>query len=364
MGNRRKTGAAGSRWWRGWYGVLLGLSLLACQGESPRTEPPGPRLGVSPEALDYGAMVQELPLRVENRGGRVLDWSVTPGEEWVTVAPASGETRDAEEILVRVERGALPNGSHDGLLEVTSNAGQLQVPVSLLVSPLLRADPDVLAFDEMTDVLDLTLRNEGYGSLAWALSPADDWFDVTPREGTTTETVTVTATVDRSRLGPGQTESVLRISSNGGDLALPVRVQEPSEARLYPTDDGRLRAEAPAADTDWTRRLSETSTEWNHAFEAPGRVGRILFHLVLSSNQQPVELTVQATLTRGGDEVWAKGVNISLEAQYPQAVRRSVDLDETPVAEGDELRLEVHSVGDAWLFQGGDPTRTSYLALE
>lgn len=90
--------------------------------------------------------------------------------------------------------------------------------------PWLELSPDSLDFDWDESLLNLQVHNRGGGQLDWSVQDVPTWLDVQPQSGSGDASVTLE--MRRSQLsGPLDLRSVLRVSSNGGTLSLPVKAR-------------------------------------------------------------------------------------------------------------------------------------------
>lgn len=104
---------------------------------SPAPEPPAPApalLALSASTLDLGAGSSSATLGLRNEGGQQLNWTATAGDPWLTVEPPAGTLgADAQaDLIVSVDRAALPEGTSEALVTVAGGGRQesLQVLVT------------------------------------------------------------------------------------------------------------------------------------------------------------------------------------------------------------------------------------------
>ncbi|UCG50430.1 MAG: BACON domain-containing protein [Candidatus Latescibacterota bacterium] len=174
----------------------------------------GPVLSVTPTFLDFGYYgVQEF-FEIENDGNGTLSWSVTPNESWILANPLSGENDAA--VYVTVNRDGLPNGHHEGTIDVASNGGSDVVTVAVDVGPNLVVTPTSLLFSGTTTEQTFLIRNTGAGTLDWTVSPDSSWMTAHPSSGSDDALITVTAY--RCGFEPGAIRNgSIAVTSNGGD---------------------------------------------------------------------------------------------------------------------------------------------------
>jgi exo-beta-1,3-glucanase (GH17 family) len=87
--------------------------------------------------LDFGSKATSLTFNVTNIGEGTLDWVVTDDQDWITVSPTSGSTTsEVDVITVTVDRIVLASGSYSGMVNITSNAGNQDISISMAVMEL------------------------------------------------------------------------------------------------------------------------------------------------------------------------------------------------------------------------------------
>jgi len=119
-----------------------------------------PQLQVAPTLLRYGANIQspanlEQAIVVDNTGGGgavSFTAKVVSGSSWITgVTPTSGQAGPNSPALLRVDLNTqgLAVGHYHDVVQITSSAGSISVPVSLFISaqgPVLGVDATGLRF--------------------------------------------------------------------------------------------------------------------------------------------------------------------------------------------------------------------------
>ena len=91
--------------------------------------------------------------------------------------------------------------------------------------PSLRVNPDSLDFGSSQSVKTFEISNTGKGSLKWTATADKSWLSVEPSKGkTTTETDTVTVSVNRSDLAAGTYIGKVSVSSDGGNQDIDVTI--------------------------------------------------------------------------------------------------------------------------------------------
>lgn len=98
---------------------------------------PEPQLSITPCSLDFGSKATSFTFNVTNTGEGTLEWVVTDDQDWITVSPTSGSTTsEADVITVTVDRIGLASGSYSGTVNITSNAGNQDISISMTVMEL------------------------------------------------------------------------------------------------------------------------------------------------------------------------------------------------------------------------------------
>ncbi len=91
-----------------------------------------PILAVSPTTLDFGYETQDLPVAVSNRGCTGLSWGCSicpPDDDWLSVAPASGNGEAA--LTVSVDRSAVELGLLTGEVVFASSYDAVTTTVTM-----------------------------------------------------------------------------------------------------------------------------------------------------------------------------------------------------------------------------------------
>jgi len=97
-------------------------------------------------------------------------------------------------------------------------------------TPLLFLSPESLDFGTELTQLSFTVRNDGGGTLNWSASESIPWVvSLSPASGSlgTGKTQSVTVTVDRQGLSPGNYTGSISLSSNGGSKEVEVKMDVP-----------------------------------------------------------------------------------------------------------------------------------------
>ncbi len=200
-----------------------------------------PILNVSPATLDFMDNETALKVAISNTGTGTLTWNVSDNETeydkgsgWIfSVVPKAGSVEDSpESVTVTVNRKGLEPDSYSARLPVTSNAGTLDLDVSMEVSrtetPAIRISSQVMMFlNRAATERTFNITNTSTGTLTWEIEApvyhkGKDWITVSPSSGYTTETATVTVAVNKESVGTGLYSATLPIKSNGGNKTITV----------------------------------------------------------------------------------------------------------------------------------------------
>jgi hypothetical protein len=186
--------------------------------------PPNPVLGVSPTSLTFEASESEKILNVFNAGTGQLDWSITSDQTWLSANPPNGS--NDTQVTVHVDRTGLAQGTYYGNLLVSSNGGDVTVPVTMIApnpNPVLTVAPTSLTFEPAVSDLTLFVINSGGGTLDWSITGDETWLSASPGSGI--DDADVAVQVDRTGLADGVYDGNLFVTSNGGDATVSVALQ-------------------------------------------------------------------------------------------------------------------------------------------
>lgn len=189
-----------------------------------------PVIALSPTSLAFsgtagGTNPAAKSFTVSNSGGGTLSWTASDNAAWLTLSPASGTNSGT--VHASVNLTGLAAGTYNGTITVSApGATSKTLPVSLTVSTAPAAStigfsPTSLAFSGAAGGTNpagksFTITNPGSGTLSWTISDNAAWLSVTPTSGTTTtETDTLTATVNISGLAAGTYNGTITITASG-----------------------------------------------------------------------------------------------------------------------------------------------------
>jgi hypothetical protein len=221
-------------------------------------------LKVTPAILTFFYSDSVKTLQITNTSIGTLNWNASTDQPWMTVDTPAG-AGDAT-IHVAVDRTGLLNGSYSGAVHITSNGGDVTVPVTMIVSQtLLGLYPTVVDLGTTSTSGTFLIRNDGSGTLTWDISESIPWLSVSPLSGSGSQTITVNA--DRTGLASGLHTGLIDVQSNGGNGTVEVRLTVPSPTlSFFPSSfffsvgvtGGTLSiANAGAGNLDWSITSSQ-----------------------------------------------------------------------------------------------------------
>lgn len=196
-------------------------------------EPIAPILAVSPSSLDFGSELTTLALDITNIGKGTLQWSIAEEISWLSCQPDKGTTtNESSSIVVKISRDGLERGTYVKTIVISSNGGSLIIPVTVSVENInIAVEPNELNFGTLTNSLQLTLKNTGFGINYYKIESSKDWLVLSKASGVITETDYITAIVAREGLSASKYEATITISTNGGNIVIPVKMEVAVEAK-------------------------------------------------------------------------------------------------------------------------------------
>ncbi len=327
-----------------------------------------PFISVSPDSVDFGSTLNDSLLSIQNTSStETLSWTIIDDlPSWLKVSRMSGQTGPGvfERLTLSVDRTGLTPGTYQHTVTVTSSGGSASILVSMEVSPYISVSPSSLDFHEATKRKTLIIYNNSPSStLSWNITDnLPSWLIASRISGDVApgETDIVYLYADRTGLATGQTYAhSLSITSNGGDLSVPVSMTVPiplaTFARYYgddgsdggeyfskikETSDGGFIAVGLTnsfgidSDTVWVLKLDSSGyIEWQKMISVYGRAYDVQEtedggYVLVTSNYSALKWTGLSVikLDQYGDIQWAKnyegciddnwddwGVNFSIE---------------------------------------------------
>ncbi len=196
-------------------------------------EPIVPVLSVTPAKLEFGSETTTLALDIANTGKGSLQWSVSEEIDWLSCQPDKGTTtNESSSVVVKVSRDRLERGHYNETIVISSNGGSLTIPVTVSVENInIAVEPDELDFGTLTSSLQLTLKNTGSGTKSYTVESSKSWLALSKTSGAITETDYITAIVAREGLSAGKYDAAITISTDGGNIVIPVKMEVAVEAK-------------------------------------------------------------------------------------------------------------------------------------
>jgi caspase domain-containing protein len=253
-----------------------------------------PKLEVSDARIDFGTLARGAKpsprtIRLTNAGGGELRPRAAASAAWI-------EVRQYGEV-VDVTPSTQALGEFAGELVIRSDGGEARVPVTATIEegPVLDVERSV-ELSAASDAFELPVRNAGGGVLEWSFAPAEGRF-FTARRGAGADGDVLLVSLKPG--SAGRSHGTVRITSNGGDATIDVRL----DAAAAPSADGAppLPTSVPNAAGRWraaTGIIEITGTPPQYQF-----VGHNLLGIAVEQGtvfQQGAILTIQGFNLIGG----------------------------------------------------------------
>lgn len=190
--------------------------------------PVQPVLSVDPATLDFGDEDTSLALDITNSGKGTLEWIIEEEIEWLTCSVISGTTTDkVSSVVVKVSREGMEKGSYSETIVVSSNGGSKIVKVKMSVGSTIKlsVEPDELDFGAVVAEKEIVITNNGPSAIEYTASSANDWLTLSKSSASVTKTDYIHAIVSREGLSAGSYTSSITISTKGGDIVIPVKME-------------------------------------------------------------------------------------------------------------------------------------------
>ncbi len=190
---------------------------------------PDPLLSLSTKTLDFGSDTTQLTFNITNNGGGTLSWRASKNQSWLSLSALSGSLNAGASatITAKADRSVIKPGTHTDTISITSNGGNGNISVNLLM-PGLSYSPSSLEFGLNETQKTFTIKNVGAGILAWKASKKADWLTLSSTSGTlgANASTTITVTVSRDVSAGANTDTII-LTSNGGDGKIEVSMPIP-----------------------------------------------------------------------------------------------------------------------------------------
>lgn len=191
-------------------------------------KPIQPVLKVEPSVLDFGDESSSLALDITNAGKGTLEWTIEEDIDWLTCTQQSGSTSDkVSSIVVKASREGLGVGSYSETIVVSSNGGSAIVKVKLSVGNSIKisVEPKEIDFGAIESDVELIVKNNGITAVKYTASSSNQWLTLSKSSSSVLSTDYLHAIVSREGLAAGSYTSSVVISTEGGDLVIPVKME-------------------------------------------------------------------------------------------------------------------------------------------
>lgn len=168
------------------------------------------------------------PVVIRNDGGAELSWSASSDVPWMTFAGGSGTLAPgaSETDTVAISVSGLAVGDYTGTLTFTGNSANspqmLDAVLLVTLSPSigLSGTPRFEVYEgDPPSSGELSLSNDGDGTLLWTASADSSWLTVSPSSGSLASGsgATLAVEADASALAPGTRTAVVTVAGNADD---------------------------------------------------------------------------------------------------------------------------------------------------
>lgn len=222
-------------------------------------------LSLDQTTLGYGTETTSRTLKISNTGEKILEWTASVSESWISLSDVSGSLNPTEDqtISVIVNRTGLDAGQYTGRVDFGGNGGTPAVSISMEVvagnaQAILGVSETEFDFGLEVNSFDVSINNTGNADLEWTATSSDSWLSLSRTSGSVTPTgsQSVTLNVDRSGLAEGTLTGTVSVTSNGGDVTLNATMQVPSQNPVLSLSTTTL----DFGDTDDLRTLTIENT--------------------------------------------------------------------------------------------------------
>ncbi|HAA22965.1 MAG TPA: hypothetical protein DCP28_30950 [Cytophagales bacterium] len=184
-----------------------------------------PRLNVSD--LDFGSNETQGTITLFNdQPGTSLMFEVIENVAWLSTNPTNGEVTQGNpvSIVFTLDRSLLNNGDYERSITISTNNGDLVLPIRVTQSSDLCTTTTDLRYGTEKTQLDIPLRNCGSGSISYTVSTNEDWISLGLQSGSVgNETDAISVSVSRATLSAGNYEGTVYINSAAaGAIEVPV----------------------------------------------------------------------------------------------------------------------------------------------
>lgn len=231
-------------------------------------------LDVNPASLNFGTLVAgkqaTMNVTLANTGTQALNWGADTGNaNWLKLSSNSGKILPGglpQVLTVTADTTQFAAGNHSAILNITSNGGNKQIAVTVVVAAapaVLAVTPAGLDFGKMdpatSKILQETVSNSGGQPLTWNVDTSGtNWLSVDTGTGTSQpgSQQIINVAANTTNLSPGPYSATLHFTSNGGNTSVQVSLVvntpvPPAQITVGPLDFG-------AIDPGTSKTLQET----------------------------------------------------------------------------------------------------------
>jgi len=242
-----------------------------------------------------------------------------------------------------VDRNGLSRGTYTQTIAIASNGGSETVKVTMSVQEGLSIDvsPESLDFGTTTTTLELTLTNPASTSstVAYTLTPSNNWIRVSKVQGQFVGTEKITVSVDRSQLSEGSYTGSLALTVEGRTISIPVKMAVASQAKPTVNLNGLLETSYNTATVQGavvsvgSSRVTHYGFVWSTAEQPTVENGK---KCDLGDTQTPKDFTYQITNLEASTYYYVRvyaengeGISYSAQLRFTTLKAPSTPLVET-----------------------------------
>ncbi len=262
------------------------------------------KLTITPAHLDFNQVNKgsqaSMGVTISNTGQQPLNWSADTGAAyWLTLDSSAGTLQPgaSQTIQVIADTTQLPTAVSTATIAISSNGGNVQVPVQLDVikpppvpAPKLDVKPANLDFGQLQlsnqAKQTVSISNLGTRDLNWTANPGNaGWLQLDIASGTIQaggRPQSINVTADTTNLTAGTYSATLQINSNGGKQSVKVSLvvtsplpppASPAQLQVSPSSLSYSFTDVAASDSrtvtiantgesplNWTAALNSTSS--------------------------------------------------------------------------------------------------------
>ena len=333
-----------------------------------------PKLEVSTQTLDFGNNATTLTLDIRNTGSAELTWQVSEDIQWLNCVPTSGSTSigKTSSVIVNVDRSGLSRGTYTQTIAIASNGGSQTVKVTLSVQEGLSIDvsPESFDFGTTTTALELTLTNPASttATVAYTLTPSNNWIRVSKVQGQFVGTEKITVSVDRTQLSEGSYTGSLSLTVENRTITIPVKMAVASQAKPTVNLNGLLETSYNTATVQGavvsigSSRVTHYGFVWSTAEQPTLENGK---KCDLGDTQSPKDFTYQITNLEASTDYYVRayaqnGEGISYSSQLKFTTLKAPSTPTVETGEASKIQATQAEVTGNLIDLGVETGVTSY----